>query len=157
MVTTSPEPVMNAVTTSDGYYKWPKGVNVQLTDHFSTNEFTCPCMSCFDQMIAIDLVNKLEAVRVGLGRPLKVTSGYRCHNHQLELAARGYETAIGISQHELGRASDIALVGATSEQFKQMLKLCEQQFMAIGEGLSFLHVDLRVDKPNRRWYYKGRK
>lgn len=141
----------------NGYYLWTRGEVTDLTDHFKSSEFTCPCKNCDEQKIAIELVDKLERVRVLLGKPIKVTSGYRCRAHQLELAAKGYETAKGISQHELGRAADIVQPGATLYEFTAMLHYCEQEFQAIGEGLSFLHVDLRTDKPGRRWYYGVRK
>lgn len=143
--------------TPDRFFVWPRGLRVQVSPYFSNVEFECPCGKCGDQRIAIDLVNKLSDVRHELGRPIKVTSGYRCHNYQLDLAARGYETATGTSQHELGRAADITCPGAMLHDFAKMLVLCEEQFMAIGEGLSFLHVDLRTDKPGRRWYYGIRK
>lgn len=147
----------NLLVGPDGYYHWPKTSNNPLTAHFSTEEFACPCGKCGEQKIAVELVDKLERIRVKLGRPIKVTSGYRCHEHQLELAARGYETSTGISQHELGRAADITCPGATLYEFTAMLTYCEEEFQAIGEGLSFLHVDLRTDKPGRRWYYGVRK
>jgi uncharacterized protein YcbK (DUF882 family) len=156
MPTTKHRTPMGAVTKINGYYYWIKGAIAPLSAHFSTTEFQCPC-KCQEQKIAVDLVDKLERVRVLLGKAIKVTSGYRCRDYQLDLARRGYETAKGISQHELGRAADIICPGATLYQFAAMLTYCEQEFKAIGEGLTFLHVDLRDDKPARRWYYGVRK
>lgn len=141
------------------FYHWDKGDPDKLSEHFSCKEFECPCVlpTCGTQSIEVSLIDKLTRVRKLMGRPLKITSGYRCHAHQLALAAKGYETAPGLSQHELGRAADIVLPGATLYQFAALLHHCEQEFSSIGEALSFLHVDLRVDKPGRRWYYGIRK
>ena len=109
------------------------------------------------QKIAVPLVQKLAKIRTKMKKPLKVTNGYRCAAYQEDLRKRGYETSVGPSQHELGRAADIVCPGATAYDFAAMLSYCEEEFKSIGEGLSFLHVDLRDDKPKRRWYYGIRK
>lgn len=145
--------------TPDGYYVWSRGLvaSLGLGQWFKTSDFLCPCGKCDEQKVAIQLMTRLELVRLKLERDIKVTSGYRCAAYQEDLRRRGYETSVGPSQHQLGRAADIVCPGATPKIFARMLELCEEQFKSIGEGLSFLHVDLRDDKPRRRWYYGKRK
>lgn len=94
----------------------------------------------------MDLIQKLERVRSKHGIPVNVTSGYRCQKHQDELAEAGYQTA-KFSQHVLGNAADI-----TSRNISGLLRLCEQEFEALGVGSTFLHVDTRVGKL-LRWAY----
>ncbi len=89
-------------------------------------------------------------MREALRKPLAITSGYRCHAYQQELKARGYETAVGVSQHELGRAADLVCPDLTGEELARTARACG--FKAVGTGRKFIHVDLRADK-ERAWNY----
>lgn len=133
----------------DSYYRWKKGQIEQLSVHFTTSEFSCQCHhpECIDQKVAIELIEKLEQVRVLLDEPMTITSGYRCEKHQKELGLQGKETAKKLSQHELGRAADIM-----AHDFNMLKIHCEKEFKAIGYSKRFLHVDLRSDR-TRLWKY----
>jgi uncharacterized protein YcbK (DUF882 family) len=136
------------------YYSWKKdGSFILPSGYFQSHEFTCHCLhpECVDQKISAHLVDLLNAVRKTLGSPIQITSGYRCHQHQLDLASKGFETAKGISQHELGNASDI--VGDNMHSLSIII-LSLNYFKAIGFSKRFIHIDLRSDK-ERRWYYKN--
>lgn len=139
----------------NGYYIWQKGESVPLSAHFTTDEFACPCthVECQEQRIAQNFVVKVQKVRDGYARPVRIDSGYRCQWHQADLAAAGYETAKGISQHQLGNAGDLKPYDPAG--FPDMLAQCEQQFIAIGEAKTWCHCDLRADIA-RRWYYYKR-
>lgn len=124
----------------------------KLSDHFISDEFDCPCDKCLVTLIDLTLVERLEQVRALLSAPLRINSGYRCQNYQTELKLRGYETATGISQHQLGKAADIMasegdVSGGTLEALSR-----QAGFRAVGVGHSWVHVDLRDDK-DRRWTY----
>lgn len=142
------------------YITWNKGEKIVFSPHFTSTEFTCPCGKCKEQnKIAVDLIDKLERVRVKLGIAIRITSGYRCPNYQAELKARGYETAVGVSQHELGNAVDLQPMSLTTLGFPtkmvELEKLLKEEFKALGRGKSFFHVDLRDDK-ERFWTYTVR-
>lgn len=128
-------------------YKWQKGTRIKLSDHFSTHEFEDPTDNV--QQISKLLVDKLEAIRKVLKVPMKVTSGYRSPAYQENLRKRGFPTTPKgkVSQHELGRAVDIIC-----SKRAELLEYASQQFMAIGVGKTFIHMDLRDDK-KRRWFY----
>lgn len=122
----------------------------KLSDHFISDEFDCPCDKCVLTLIDLSLVSRLEQVRAILSAPIRINSGYRCSNYQQELRLRGYETATGISQHELGQAADIMsepLVGLVLEKAARTAG-----FKAVGVGGTWVHVDVRSDK-DRRWTY----
>ena len=125
---------------------------VRVTPHFTLQEFGCRCPLCADKVQSIDkrLIEKLEWVRGQLGEPVMITSAWRSKEHQEDLRMRGYETSVGVSQHELGRAADIY-----AQDLQNLLSLCRATFQAIGVGRTFLHVDLRDDKP-RLWSYSKR-
>ena len=131
------------------FYNWVKGESTQLSPHFTTNEFTCLCRfsTCINQRTSIELIARLELLHIKFGKPITVTSGFRCHEYQIDLGQRGYETAKIISQHELGMAADIV-----SSNLKDLAKLSDPLFKAMGVGKTFIHVDMREDKL-RRWTY----
>lgn len=132
--------------SDENFYYWPKYACVKLSDHFTTDEFSCCCQnpSCNEQRINIKLITLLEALRASLGSPIRVTSGFRCKAHQEALRASGRETAKGTSQHELGMAADITCVD---------LPRLEDVFggYSLGVGKTFTHVDMRLG--SRRWKY----
>ena len=48
-----------------------------LTKNFARYEFQCPC-GCGQQSLDTELAEKLQLIRDKLGKPIKITSGYRC-------------------------------------------------------------------------------
>lgn len=129
-------------------HKWKRGENRHLSQHFVTFEFECQCGKCEDQQISEILISRLESLRSLMGKPLKITSGFRCHAHQLHLASL-FETAKGVSQHELGSACDILVEGHDK---KRLITTCKTLFRAVGIAKTFIHLDLRMDKI-REWFY----
>lgn len=134
-------------------FTWDKGVNVQLSNHFTSKEFECPC-GCIRQQISKKLIKNLEKLRVSFGSPIIVTSGYRCASYQARLRSSGLQTAVNRSQHELGRAADLA---ATQDDLMPYLLIhCAWHFKAVGDGTRiaepFVHVDERRSRP-RLWVY----
>jgi hypothetical protein len=73
--------------------------NFAISPHFSLYEFECRC--CRRVLIENRLVRMLEELRGVWGRPLVITSGYRCERHNREVGG-----AVR-SLHPLGRAADI--------------------------------------------------
>ena len=128
------------------YITWRKGNRVQIGKHFHTGEFECQCKlkSCVDQVISLGLVRRLDRLRDASSTPIRVTSGYRCPEHNR--AVGGVEN----SQHTLGRAADIRASAHTPGVMRE--KYAQHIFKAIGAGANFLHVDLRDDRI-RRWTY----
>jgi uncharacterized protein YcbK (DUF882 family) len=125
----------------------------KLSDHFVSDEFDCPCDKCVVTLIDLSLVERLEQVRAILSAPIRINSGYRCASYQADLRARGYETATGISQHQLGKAADIMSEPLTGLELERAARAAG--FKAVGVGGTWAHVDLRDDK-DRRWEYAGR-
>lgn len=136
----------------NGYFIWTRGPAslLQLSPHFKAVEFECFCSSpkCTEQRINAQLVERLEAMRMTLGKRITITDGFRCAGAQRELRDRGFPTANGVSTHELGDAADIK-----ASQITPLLELASKRFKAIGIARTWLHVDMRDDK-KRRWFYK---
>lgn len=130
-------------------HAYKKGSDENLSLDFKVREFDCPCDHCEETLIDDDLVLKLQELREVLAFPIKITSGYRCEQHQEELREMGFETAHGKSQHELGKAADIKTghhLGAELEEAARSVG-----FEAVGVGRSFIHVDLRPE--HHSWTY----
>jgi uncharacterized protein YcbK (DUF882 family) len=130
-----------------------KGFQVNVAPSFYSTEFDCRCNheSCNVTRIADELIGGLQELRDLLGVPIRIINGYRCAEKQRELRDRGFETAIGISQHELGRAVDLmTLCSKPGSELERIAR--EIGFKAVGVGHNWIHVDLRSDKV-RRWEY----
>lgn len=135
----------------NGQWHWNKGEIAPLGQHFNSTEFSCQCShyDCIYQMVERSLIDKLDALRNDIGMPIKITSGFRCAKHQADLMKTpGIET-VAKSTHELGQAADIKCPVPIDD----LEKNAARYFKAIGVGITFLHLDLRIDKPIRRWKY----
>ena len=103
--------------------------------NFKAEEFNCS--HCGDNKMTPEFMGKLQALRTAYGKPMRVTSGYRCPKHPIEAkkAAPG--------AHASGCACDIGVEGADAHR---LLKLAmEMGFTGIGvqqKGAGrFLHLD----------------
>ena len=131
---------------------WRRGVNGKLSTHFSKREFECSCGICAEQQISLELVDRLEKVRLTVGLPLIITSAYRCARKQTQLRSQGLETSSGKSSHEEGQAADVVC-----SDMKKLELACLSLFDNVGIASSFIHVDVRARKSDgskRIWTYK---
>lgn len=124
---------------------------IGISDHFRLDEFECPC--CGGVRLDPELVVCLEKLRLALGRPLGIVSGYRCRPYHFALYA--YENRQrakrhlpprpipGQSPHLLGQAADIANLTITKDDLP-MLKTCG--FTGVGYGSGRAHVDVYPDR-----------
>ena len=86
----------------------------QLTENFSLREFQCPC--CHTVMLHPKLAASLQKLREAWGRPLTVTSGYRCARHNAEVGG------VPNSRHMRGLAADAAVPRAEQEKFRELAR-----------------------------------
>lgn len=130
-----------------------KGSKEMASRHFMACEFDCPCtdIACTTTMLDEQLLDQADAMRDELGCPMEITSGNRCAFYQAQLKSRGYETAVGISQHQLGKAFDCKTATHTGDALEQVAR--RHGFQSVGVGKRFIHADMRMDKPGRRWTY----
>ncbi len=54
-----------------------------LSKNFNRSEFACKGKNCCGHSAAVhpDLVDALQALRDHIGKPLSITSGFRCNRH----------------------------------------------------------------------------
>ncbi|MBF0184733.1 MAG: DUF882 domain-containing protein [Magnetococcales bacterium] len=107
--------------------------------HFSEAELRCHC-GCGRQEMDGDFLLALEKLRMAYGKPMPVSSGYRCPAHNAALSTTGTE-----GPHTTGKAVDILVAGADAHH---LLTLALQHGFT-GVGLSqkgphekrFIHLD----------------
>lgn len=128
-----------------------KSENKQLSKHFNSKEFECKCKVCDEQIVSEVLLEKLEQVRERYGKPISVTSGYRCPDHNKTIGGKPG------SSHMSGLAVDISPSIITLDDLDSLYEICYNIFDNIGDGRAkkFIHVDVREPKNNgkRHWIY----
>ena len=118
---------------------------------FQAHEFRC--RHCGIERMDETFVVRLEELRACVGKPLVVTSGYRCIDHPVEKARQG----TGV--HPMGLAGDLAVYG----DLAVVVIGCALRLGFRGIGISqkgpharrFIHLDLyqgRADQP-RPWIW----
>ena len=106
--------------------------------HFTRGEFACKC-GCGRADMQPLFLGRLQALRMIWGKPMSITSGYRCPDHPVEKAKANPGT------HAQGIAADIGISGADAVT---LLRLAlDANFTGIGvqqKGSGrFLHLDIR--------------
>ena len=129
----------------------PKSEHRQLSEHFNSREWNCHCSvwrrSCNVTYIDTDLIEYLEIKRLEIGKPITITSGFRCTYHNKKCGG-----APG-SQHLVGKAADIVIVGANVLDYAEIFE--DASGLGRYPTLGFLHIDIRRGWGNRvvksRW------
>lgn len=125
-------------------------VNMQLSKDFHYDEMACRCpdSECAGKQMEVDeaLIEKLQRMRDLLGRPLVVTSGLRCPEHNAKIG--GHRD----SEHLHGRAADLA-IHHSAERFQLAQFAFGLGFRGIGIGQGFIHVDTRREGHPVAWTY----
>ena len=115
----------------------------KLSEHFDDSEFRCRCCRQLPEGgMSPELIRRLEGLRAAVGgKPLRITSGYRCPTHNAAVGAR--------SQHVLGTAADVLAAGIGVDKLAEAAE--RVGFGGIGRypKQGFVHVDVRAKRA--RW------
>lgn len=136
------------VKTSMGYYTVVKKSKTKLSEHFNSDEFDCHGSGCCSQtLINEKLVEYLEKIREHFGKPITITSGYRCVKHN-----RNVGGATG-SRHAKGDAADIVVSGVRPAEVAKYAESIGIKGIGLYETSKdghFVHIDTRDIKSF--WY-----
>ena len=127
---------------------YTKGSNTKLSANFNSSEFDCHGSGCCSSTLVDDkLVTYLQQIREHFGKPVNISSGYRCATHNKNI---GGATK---SRHSKGQAADIYISGVTPAEIAKYA----ESIGILGIGLYetsidgfFVHVDTRETKSF--WY-----
>jgi zinc D-Ala-D-Ala carboxypeptidase len=111
--------------------------------YFKIDEVACRC-GC-GKTPTDDFMKKLEQLREKFGRPMRVTSGARCLDHNSRV--RGSEK----SKHLDGIAADIDARGQDASDLFDLAK--EFGFWGRGIAKTFIHLDTRPYEERTVWQY----
>lgn len=109
------------------------------SEHFSRAELQCHC-GCGKALMDAKFLAKLEELRVAYGKPMTVTSGYRCPAYNSKIAHTGIN-----GPHTTGQAIDIQICG--EEAYQLLLLAMQFGFSGLGIGQRglidgrFMHLD----------------
>ena len=117
----------------------PAFPDAQISRFFRLSEFR-PGKHSYDYIrISPDLVDALDEIRLRVGRPIRVLSGYRPHDYNRECGG------VSNSTHIDGLAADIACDGLTTDQLREICEAVISNRGGVAEypKSGFIHVDLR--------------
>lgn len=117
---------------------------MQIGSHFKRSEFACQCGCGFDT-VDVQIMPILEYVRHHFGKPVHINSACRCPEHNAKVGGSKN------SQHVLGRAVDIRVIGHTPEEIAAVVEELMPDWGGIGiyPSKNFVHVDTRSGGPAR--------
>jgi hypothetical protein len=98
--------------------------------HFKKEEFYCK--HCNKEHMDEQFMLTLDDARDMAGVPFKITSGYRCPEHDAMVDGKG--------NHPTGKAADIEVASSRS-RFLILQALFAANFRRIGLDETFIHVD----------------
>ena len=114
----------------------------KLSANFSDYEFACKGVNCCNHSTPVlpALVVSLQQLRDMIGKPIEITSGFRCVRHNKEIGG-----AVG-SKHTTAEAADLAQIpGMTIDEMAEWAKKVPM-FDRGGIILypTWIHVDVRL-------------
>jgi len=118
-------------------------------ENFSRKELTCRC-GCGEMEMDDDFMGKIQSLRTRYGKPMRVTSGYRCSDHDASVSS---SRTPGSGPHTTGQAIDFVvplkdrpliialaidfnILGWTQRDHGDNL-----QHGGLGLGRNFIHLD----------------
>ena len=101
---------------------------------FAPSEIACKC-GCGRVLVHTQAMDSLQALRTKIGKPLRITSGYRCAKWNQQVGG------VALSRHREGEAFDIDLAGHDRDELAAAALACG--FKGIGKYNTFLHIDVR--------------
>ncbi len=117
-----------------------------FSKHFASIELACH--HCGRNECTQALVDALEQFRAAAGLSVHVNDAYRCEFHNKAVGG------VDKSQHELGTAADISVVGLSGADLEKIARQCPL-IKGIGrdDRNDYLHIDVRDSDRVVQWCY----
>ena len=134
------------------------GIAMMITKNFSVNEMKCHC-GCGEDSMDMDFMSILQNIREDMNRPLKISSGVRCAEHNSVVSSTGIYGP-HVPRTDGTKASDILISGADA---LRLVDIARKHGIS-GVGISqrgphpkrFIHIDTLSDEKHPRptmWSY----
>lgn len=132
---------------------YKKDVAEKLSKNFNSKEFDCHGKGCCSEtQVDEQLVEYVQKIRDHFGKPVNISSGYRCAKHNKSV---GGATA---SRHAKGQAADIYIDGVAPAEIAKYAESIGIKGIGLYETKAdgfFVHVDTRETK--YFWYGQAQK
>lgn len=132
---------------------YSKGNATKLTRSFRAREFDCHGKGCCSRTKIDDkLLEILQNIRDHFGKPITITSGYRCPKHNADKTVGGAKN----SKHLYGMAADIKVDGVAPAEVAKYAESIGIKGIGLYETAKdgfFVHIDTRTEKSF--WYGKA--
>lgn len=121
--------------------------------YFTDDEFRCSC-GCERSEMHPEFVTLLNVIREDFGKPMVISSGFRCENHSAERNKPN-----GPGSHNTGWAADVAIQGAEAQRLIEIALRHGITGLGVNQKGSvgrFIHLDQCPDKKFTRptvWSY----
>lgn len=112
-----------------------------MSKNFQKYEFKCK--HCGELKLSSELVTVLELVRLRFKKPVIITSGYRCEEHNRSMGGAPK------SKHTLGIAADIKITGVAPSNIFDFLDDTFPDCFGLGLYHGWVHIDVRTSRG--RW------
>jgi len=119
--------------------------------NFSDKELSCS--HCGENKFDQETLDALQRLRESIGRPLKLSSAYRCPVHNSNVSSTGPD-----GPHTTGKAIDIACSGKEAWELLSFAMIRSKVWKGIGISQKgkhksrFIHLDT-IEADNRPWVW----
>ena len=131
---------------------------MMITKNFSVNEMKCHC-GCGEDSMDMDFMDILQNIREDMNRPLKISSGVRCAEHNSVVSSTGI-TGPHVPRTDGTKASDILISGADALRLVDIARKHGISGVGISQrgehAMRFIHIDTLSDDKHPRptmWSY----
>lgn len=133
---------------------YTKGKKEKLSNNFVSTELDCKGNDgcCKTTIIDPKLITYLQAIRDHFGKPITITSGYRCAKHNARVGGASN------SRHTQGQAADIVVSGVAPREVAKFAESIGIKGIGCYETAAdgyFVHIDTRDYKSF--WYGQEQK
>ena len=115
-----------------------KNSDIQLSVNLHHREISCNCTDerCHFTLVDEKLIESFQKLRNHWGKPIKITSAYRCQSHNKRVGGSPK------SFHSKGQAVDLFV---TDQDFDKFKSICELYFKFVlpYRDKKFIHCDTR--------------
>lgn len=119
-----------------------------MAKYFQEKEYACKC-GCGKADLSNLMLEKLDAIRELLGRPIILNSAYRCVEHNKSVGGTSD------SSHTRGYAVDIRAV-SSREKYELVKAAMSMGVNRIGVYSNFIHIDIDPLKDKEVIWYGGK-
>ena len=110
-----------------------------MNNYFEDKELRCKC-GCNQLKFDAEFKNTLNEIRHELGKPMYISSGYRCEKHNKEVGGKPG------SAHTKGKGADVVCENSV-DRFNLIRIAIKAGIKRIGVSSKFIHLDNDESKP----------